>query len=116
MEAILEQTAQDHIIDIFVNLGPVERIPLGEGREFKIDGELIAVFRARNGRLFATQALCPHRKGHLADGLIGGAKVVCPLHSFRFELDSGSAVGSDCAALKTYQVSINKSGDILLVL
>jgi nitrite reductase (NADH) small subunit len=114
MEAILEQPNQNRMIGIFVNLGPVERIPLGEGREFKIDGELIAVFRARSGRLYATQALCPHRKGHLADGLIGAGKVVCPLHSFKFELDSGSSIGHDCAALKTYQVSLSDSGEILL--
>jgi nitrite reductase [NAD(P)H] small subunit len=99
-----------------VNLGPVDRIPLGEGREFEVDGELIAVFRARDGKVFGAQARCPHRAGHLADGVIGGGLVVCPLHTFRFELATGKPVGNDCHALKTYRVTINEEGEILLSL
>ena len=102
-----------------VNLGAVERIPLGEGREFDVDGALVAVFRARDGRLYAVQAKCPHRDGALADGIIGAGKVVCPLHSFKFDLATGAPLGQmgkDCAALKTYVVSVNDDGEMLLSL
>lgn len=101
---------------VTLNLGAVERIPLGEGREFDVDGELIAVFRARDGQLFAVQAKCSHRQGALADGIIGAGKVVCPMHSFKFDLATGAPLGNDCAALKTYIVSINDDGEILLSL
>ena len=97
-----------------INLGLAERIPLGEGREFDADGELIAIFRARDERLYAVQAQCPHRAGHLADGIIGAGKVVCPMHSFKFDLTTGAPLGNDCAALKTYVVSVNDDGEILL--
>jgi nitrite reductase (NADH) small subunit len=99
-----------------INLGPVDRIPIGEGREFEVEGELIAIFHARDGRVFGAQARCPHRAGHLADGVIGGGLVVCPLHTFRFELATGKPVGNDCHALKTYRVTINEEGEILLSL
>jgi nitrite reductase (NADH) small subunit len=99
-----------------VNLGPVDRIPVGEGREFEVEGELIAIFRARDGKLFGAQARCPHRAGRLADGIIGGGLVVCPLHTFRFELATGKPAGNDCHALKTYRVTINEKGEILLSL
>jgi nitrite reductase (NADH) small subunit len=102
-----------------VNLGHVDRIPAGEGREFEVEGELIAVFRARDGRVFGAQARCPHRAGHLADGIIGGGMVVCPLHAFRFELVTGKPVGPagvDCRALKTYRVTISEEGEILISL
>ncbi len=99
-----------------INLGPADRIPIGEGREFEVEGELIAVFRARDGRVFGTQARCPHRDGHLADGVIGGGLVVCPLHTFRFETATGKPVGNDCPALKTYRVMINEEGEIVLSL
>ena len=98
------------------NLGPLTRIPRGEGRTFHLEGLAIAVFRARNGEVFATQALCPHRGGPLADGVIGDGKVICPLHAYKFALDSGQPVGHECDALKTYPVSINGDGDILLSL
>jgi nitrite reductase (NADH) small subunit len=77
---------------------------------------LIAVFRARDGGVFGTQARCPHRDGHLADGVIGGGLVVCPLHAFRFEMVTGRPVGNDCPALKTYRVTINEEGEIVLSL
>ncbi len=97
-----------------VNLGAVERIPPGEGREFDIDGAFVAVFRARDGEVYAVQAKCPHRAGHLADGIIGAGKVVCPMHSFKFDLATGAPLGNDCAALKTYAVSVNNDGEMLL--
>src|SRR5215471_16515703 len=99
-----------------INLGPVDRIPVGEGREFEVWGEVIAIFRARDGGMFGAQARCPHRAGRLADGVIGGGLVVCPLHTFRFELATGKPAGNDCHALTTYQVAINGEGEILLSL
>lgn len=98
------------------NLGSVERIPLGEGREYAVAGELIAIFRERSGKLQAVQALCPHRQGALADGLIGAGRVVCPMHAFKYELSTGQPIGHDCAALKTYGVRVNQRGEILLSL
>jgi len=99
-----------------VNLGAVERIPLGEGREFDVGGALIAVFRARDGKVYAVQAKCPHRAGALADGIVGAGKIICPMHSFKFDLATGAPLGNDCAALKTYVVSVNEDGEILLSL
>jgi nitrite reductase (NADH) small subunit len=95
-----------------INLGSIERIPLGEGREYEVFGKLIAVFRARDGRIYAVQARCPHRDGPLTDGIIGAGKVICPLHSYKFDLATGQPIGNDCEALKTYHVSISEDGEI----
>jgi nitrite reductase (NADH) small subunit len=96
------------------DLGPVELIPEGEGRAFDVGGARIAVFRTRGGKLFATQASCPHKEGPLADGLVGEGCVVCPLHGYEYDLESGAAVGHDCGALRTYPVSIDEGGRVLL--
>lgn len=98
------------------NLGSIERLPLGEGREFRVGGHLIAVFHTRKGGVFATQAICPHKGGPLADGLIGGGKVICPLHAYKFDLATGQSVGNTCEGLKTYSVSLSGTGNILLSL
>jgi nitrite reductase (NADH) small subunit len=110
MVGLLEETNTG----VTFNLGSVEKIPLGEGREYEVAGRLVAVFRDRSGALFATQARCPHRDGHLADGIIGGGRVICPLHAFKFELISGQPLGNDCSALVIYAVSLNENGEILL--
>src|SRR5438552_3291458 len=114
MNIALQESTRTLIPKLLVNLGSMERIPLGEGREFMVDDEEIVVFRTRENNLYALQAKCPHRNGPLADGLMGGGKVICPYHSYKFELSSGQPLGNDCAALKTYQVEISEHGDILL--
>ena len=77
-------------------LGPVEQIPLGEGRAFLVGDEPVAVFRPRSGGLHALRAICPHRGGPLADGLTDGEVVMCPLHHHQFSLTDGScATGAE---------------------
>lgn len=97
-----------------VNLGPAQRIPAGEGRVFTIGALRVAVFRMRDGSLFATQAECPHRNGPLADGLVGGGVLVCPMHALRWELSTGAPVGNDCPGLATFPVALSEGGDVLL--
>jgi nitrite reductase (NADH) small subunit len=97
-----------------LNLGPVERIPLGEGRVLVVAGIAVAVFRARSGALFATEPSCPHQGGPLADGLLGGSVVVCPLHGYRFDLATGRPLGHSCRPLRTYVVEASAAGDLLL--
>jgi nitrite reductase (NADH) small subunit len=95
-------------------LGPIDRIPLGEARVFRVDGKDIAVFRCRSGNVFATGAECPHRGGPLADGLVGGESVICPMHGFAFDLRTGEAVGHECGRLAMHRVSITSTGDLTL--
>jgi nitrite reductase (NADH) small subunit len=98
------------------NLGNMEQIPLGEGRLFQPGNLPVAVFRARHGEFYATQAWCPHQAGPLADSLIGGGTLVCPLHNFRFDLSTGDPVGNDCGSLQTFPVSVSEAGEILISL
>lgn len=96
------------------NLGRVDQIPLGEGRVFSIPGLLVAVFRPRNGSVYATQAVCTHKGGPLADGILGGEILVCPLHAYRFNIATGQPLGHDCKALRTYPITISEKGEMHL--
>ena len=98
------------------NLGNMEQIPLGEGRLFQPSNLPVAVFRARRGEFYATQAWCPHQAGPLADSLIGGGALVCPLHNFRFDLSTGDPVGNECGSLQTFPVSVSEAGESLISL
>ena len=98
-----------------VTLGPLQSIPEGEGRTFQVGAERIAVFRSRQGDVFATQADCPHRGGPLADGLLGGATLICPLHSLKFDLKSGRSSDGECT-LKTYATRLTRTGQIVVEL
>lgn len=97
-----------------VDLGPLDFIPLGEGRAYIVAGRHIAVFRQRDGRVFAIDNRCPHRGGPLADGIVGGGVVICPLHAWKFDLHTGRCLGED-VALETYPVRV-VNGRILVQL
>jgi nitrite reductase (NADH) small subunit len=73
-------------------LGPVDAIPLGEGRAYTVGDEQVAVFRLRDGTLRATQARCSHAGGPLADGQLDPSAIVCPLHLRAFSFTDGRCV------------------------
>lgn len=74
----------------WIRLGAADRIPPGQGRAFVVDSREVAVFRQRDGRLFAVANRCPHRQGPLAEGIVGAGKVICPLHGHKFDLACGA--------------------------
>lgn len=99
----------------WVTLGPLSAIPEGEGRTFDVGGLRVAVFRGRDGAVHATQAECPHRGGPLADGLLGGGTLICPLHSLKFDLTTGKSHNGECS-LRVYRTQLAAHGQVLVEL
>jgi nitrite reductase (NADH) small subunit len=94
-------------------LGPVEQIPVGEGRAFGVDGQQVAIFRLRSGAVHAVSAVCPHKGGPIADGQIDGSIVLCPLHMNAFELSTGcSTTGQE--PLARWNVEVDEAGELVL--
>ena len=93
-------------------IGEVGQIPKGEGRTFAVEGRRIAVFHTHSGKVFATQAECPHLNGPLADGLTGGTSVICPLHDRAYDLQTGQGLNGECTSLRVYPVSLSADGKI----
>jgi len=98
------------------NLGSVEGIPLGQGKVFEVGGLAIAVFRSRDGSVFATQAGCPHRGGPLADGILGQRTLICPLHGCGFDVTSGRAAGHGYGGLRIFPVSLDMKEQLIVTL
>jgi nitrite reductase (NADH) small subunit len=82
----------------------VDDIPLGEGRAITLDGRRVAIFRAGGG-WYAIDAVCPHRGGPLADGIVCDSAVICPLHDRRFDLETGAALTTG-DGVATYPVEV----------
>jgi nitrite reductase (NADH) small subunit len=81
-------------------------VPLGLARAFEVGGRRIAVFKARDGKLFAVDNACPHKGGPLSDGMVVGHQVVCPLHAFRFEADTGACDQPGVCPVGAYPVEV----------
>jgi nitrite reductase (NADH) small subunit len=97
-----------------IALGPVDDIPVGEGRAYAVEGRQVVVFRLRDGSLRALDAVCPHRGGPLADGLTDSRVVVCPLHGFTYDLATGEEVANGGASVTAYPVHADGAGTIHL--
>ncbi|WP_298801227.1 Rieske 2Fe-2S domain-containing protein [uncultured Pseudokineococcus sp.] len=97
-----------------VDVGPLEDFAVGEGRAVVVQGRQVAVFRHRDGRLSALDAVCPHSGGPLADGQMDDRVVVCPLHLNVFELATGRSCSGqrDVAA----HVAVVADGRVRVVL
>lgn len=74
-----------------------ENIPPLEGRSVTAGGVELAIFNLKD-RFVAIENRCPHQGGPLCDGIVSGTVVVCPLHGWRFDLDSGMAVRASLPA------------------
>ena len=73
----------------WVRITACENIPVREGRAIQVGNRGLAIFNLGD-RFVATESHCPHRAGPLADGIISGQTVVCPLHAWKFDLVSGT--------------------------
>ena len=85
-------------------------VPLREGRAVTLAGREIAIFNLGD-RFLATDNRCPHKGGPLCDGIVTGASVVCPLHTWKISLETGGVERSGAnagagMAIATYPVRI----------
>ena len=82
---------------VWVRIAYCGDVPLREGRAVRVGGREIALFNL-GSRFLAVENRCPHRGGPLADGIVSGTNVVCPLHAWKFSLESGAGVSAPSQA------------------
>ena len=74
--------------------------------QFDHGDKAYAVYNTEKG-FFATDGICTHEYQELADGLVIGTVIECPLHQGRFEITNGKALSAPvCVDLKTYPVKV----------
>lgn len=91
----------------WIDLGPLEAIPVRGARVVRTADRDIAVFRAGDDAVFALDNRCPHRGGPLSEGIVYGHRVACPLHDWRIELATGEAVAPDAGCTHRYPVRVS---------
>jgi len=91
-------------------------IPAREGRAVRVNGREIAIFNLGD-HFVAMDNRCPHRGGPLADGMISGANIVCPLHAWKFNVETGegASVPSQGSCVETFRTRV-AHGIVLLEL
>ena len=97
----------------WIRVTTAESIPRREGRAVSLGGRELAIFNLGD-RFLAVENRCPHLGGPLADGIVSGCAVVCPLHAWRVRLDSGQVERPGGAAcVRTFATRVE--GDVVMV-
>ena len=90
----------------WIEVCPVDSIPLRGCRVVRTRHMQIALFRTASDEVFALENRCPHKGGPLADGIVHGRKVACPLHNWIINLEDGQATGADSGCARSFPVKI----------
>ncbi|MGQ3075426.1 MAG: nitrite reductase small subunit NirD [Ferrovibrionaceae bacterium] len=90
----------------WIAIGSIDDIPARGARCVVTPQGRIAVFRTAEDRFFAIDDHCPHKNGPLAQGIVHGNAVTCPLHGWVISLETGEAQGADDGAVRTYALKV----------
>jgi len=90
----------------WIEVGNLNDIPRQGARVVQRAEGNIAVFRTLNDEIFALRDKCPHKGGPLSQGIVHGNRVACPLHDWKFQLESGDAVAPDEGCAASYPVRL----------
>lgn len=97
----------------WIDIAALEEVPQRGARLVKTMHGCVAVFRTGTDAVYALDNACPHKQGPLADGIVHGSSVTCPLHNWVISLETGEAQGADEGQVATYPARV-EAGRILL--
>lgn len=80
-------------------------IPVQEGRRVYFKDMEFALFNLGD-EWMTIDNQCPHKKGPLADGILAGKAVFCPLHNWKISLKTGCALTQGQGSVKVYPTKV----------
>lgn len=99
---------------MYEKLIKTEQCPQGQGIFVARGDKELAVFHLQDpDRFVVINNACPHANGNLSAGDVRGDCVTCPVHNWKFDLNTGRCVGTDDTAVKRYACKVE--GQDLLV-
>jgi len=101
----------------WIRITPAGTIPPREGRSVRVGSLSVAIFNTGE-KFIAVENRCPHGGGPIADGIVGGSTVTCPMHNWRICLETGR-VAKPCETsappVRTFETKV-EDGIVLLAL
>ena len=97
----------------WVQICPLAEAPQeGEVIEAEVEGVSVCLARHK-GTLSALDNICPHRQGPLGQGWLEGDAVICPWHSWAFNLETGIVDPPEHAAVAVFPVRIEEEAVLI---
>jgi nitrite reductase/ring-hydroxylating ferredoxin subunit len=96
---------------LFNSLTEAEKIiPIGKSRQVNAGGILVCLSRTKSG-FFAIADECPHLGASLSKGTLNEFdEVICPWHSYRYNLQNGLECKHRSDDLIVFEVKIDEEG------
>ncbi|MCA9191277.1 MAG: Rieske (2Fe-2S) protein [Planctomycetales bacterium] len=89
----------------WLKLGAVAEVAVGTAKEFLVDGRVVAIFHTTDG-IFATDGMCAHQGGPLANGMLDGKCITCPWHGWQYDVSTGNNLLTKKQMLDCYEVEL----------
>ncbi len=97
----------------WIDIGPLAQIPRRGARKLITPLGCVALFRTGADEVYALDNACPHKNGPLAEGIVHGTSVTCPLHNWVISLQTGAVQGHDTGRVTTFPARVD-NGRILV--
>lgn len=86
----------------WIQVAEAATLPPGRGRTVAAGERMLALFND-DGEFLAVDDACPHTGGSLGSGALHEGRVICPLHSWVFDLRTGRCPRDTHVPVATYR-------------
>ena len=90
----------------YVTVTKTSKIRKGRGKAFTVNGKRIAVFNVDDENFYALDNACAHALGPLGRGRVRNGAVICPVHSYAYDVTNGNCLTDARLRVRSYEVVI----------
>jgi toluene monooxygenase system ferredoxin subunit len=90
----------------FVPVCTLDDLWEGEMKVYEVEGRQVLMVNAEGGFVRAFDAHCPHQMASLEQGALEGLILICPAHSWEFDVTTGEGVNPLGCRLTSYPVQV----------
>lgn len=98
-----------------VFVAKINELPEKLGRTVTIGEQELAIFKLESGDVRVIENRCPHKGGVLAEGMVSGEHVFCPMHDWKISVVDGKVQEPDVGCVQTFDVEI-KDEDVYVIM
>ncbi len=92
----------------FIDVCDLEEIKSNGRKIVDVKDEKVVLFYLES-KVYAINAVCPHKCGPLGDGELHQEEITCPWHGYMFNIKDGSCLNHPGCKVKTFKVKVENN-------
>ncbi len=97
----------------YIELARIEEFQNKRIKSLSVFGKKIGIIKRSDGSFYAIETGCKHQNADITQGTIIANVATCPLHEWKYDLETGECLNHDSPPLKKFPVKIE--GNIIKV-